>query len=133
MRGVDFITAPVDGGTILLLIVLLILGACLVQGNLSLHSLGKRMALGAFFVFVLLSAHEWQPGTADEWVGILLRSLVFAGIVLGIAWTVLPVLAFVRSVLIWPVIKTGREQKNLRSQQAEEVRRRRLEESEQKK
>ncbi len=133
MNRFEFLNAPVDGGTILLLVVLLILGSRLAQGELRLRLLGKRIALGSFFLFVVLSAYEWQPGTADEWVAILLRSLVFAGIVLGAVWTVSPVLAFVGGVLVRPVIKPGHEQKEHRSQRAAEVRQRRLEESEQKK
>ena len=94
MRGFDFLTDPVDGGTFVLLIVLYCLGARLVQANEKLQSLGKRIALVSFFLFVALLAYEWKPAAADEWAMILLRSLVFAGIVLGAAWTVLPVLSF---------------------------------------
>ncbi len=133
MHDLYFLIAPVDGGTILLLIVLLILGTRLVQENLRLRLLGKRIALAAFFVFVLLSAHEWQPDTADEWVAIILRSLVFAGIVLGAVWTISPVLAFVGSVLIRPVIKTSTTQSTHRGETAAEKNRRRLEEAEQRK
>ena len=97
MYGFDFLNDPIDGGTFLLLIVLYFLGARLVQGEVKLARLGKRIALAAFFLFVAVLASDGKPSTADEWVAILLRSLVFSGIVLGAAWTVLPVLAFAYS------------------------------------
>ena len=94
MQGFNFLSDPLDGSVFLLLIVLYFLGVRLVNGNPKLQVAGKRIALAAFFLFVAILAGEWKPSTADEWVMILLRSLLLAGIVLGTAWTVLPVLAF---------------------------------------
>lgn len=94
MQGFSFLTDPIDGGMFLLLIVLYLLGSRLVNSDQKLQLVGKRIAIAAFFLFVAILAGEWKPSTADEWVMILLRSLLLAGIVLGAAWTVLPVVAF---------------------------------------
>ena len=94
MHQFSFLNDPIDGSTFLLLIVLLSLGAKLIERDTTLQALGKRLALGTFFLFVVITASNRQPTGAEAWVAILLRSLIFAGIVLGAAWTVLPVIAF---------------------------------------
>ncbi len=94
MHSFSFLNDPIDGGTFLLLVVLYFFGARLVDGNTKLKLVGKRIALAAFFLFLAVLAGDWKPSTADEWVTILLRSLLFSGIVLGAAWTVLPVIVF---------------------------------------
>ena len=106
MHQFSFLNDPIDGGTFLLLIVLYLLGTRLVGGNTRLQLVGKRIALAAFFLFVFVLAGEWKPSTADEWVKLLLRSLLFAGIVLGTAWTVLPVIVSVYDHTFGAVFKT---------------------------
>jgi hypothetical protein len=99
----SILNAPIDAGTLLLLIVLYLLGERLADGNTKLQLVGKRIALAAFFQFVFLLAYDSKPSTADELVTILLRSLIFAGIVLGAAWTILPTSASIYSHTIEPV------------------------------
>ena len=94
MQVFPFLNEAIDGSTFLLLIVLCFLGAKLVERDVTLQVLGKRLALGAFFLFVAITAIDRQPTGAEAWVAILLRSLIFAGIVLGAAWTILPAGAF---------------------------------------
>ncbi len=95
MQLFPFLNDAIDGSTFLLLAVLFVLGMKLVERDAKLQVLGKRLALGAFFLFVAITASYRQPSSAEAWVSIILRSLVFAGIVLGAAWTLLPVGAFV--------------------------------------
>ena len=95
MQVFPFLNDAIDGSTFLLLIVLFVLGMKLVERDATLQVLGKRLALGAFFLFVAITAIDRQPTDAEAWVAILLRSLIFAGIVLGAAWTILPAGAFV--------------------------------------
>lgn len=94
MRGLEFLDAPLDGGMVCLWLVLTALGGKIVEAKPRLRQVGKRIALGAFFLFVMLRASYWAPRNADEWVFLIVRSLLFAGIVLGTTWTVLPPLAF---------------------------------------
>lgn len=97
---------PIDGSTFVLLAVLYFLGARLVQSEAKLERFGKRIALTAFFLFVAILTAELKPSTADEWVMILLRSLLLAGIVLGAAWTISPVLAFAYTYTFGAVFQT---------------------------
>lgn len=78
-----FLNDAIDGSTFVLLIVLFVLGAKLVERDATLQVLGKRLSLGAFFLFVAIIVIDRQPTGAEAWVAILLRSLVFAGIVRG--------------------------------------------------
>lgn len=94
MRRFHFLFDPLDGGAFVLLILLYLLGARLVQASPQFQKLGKQVAFGSFLLFVVIAADKWNPGTAWDWAAIVFRSLVFAGIVLGITWTLLPALGF---------------------------------------
>ncbi len=124
MHSFSFLSDPLDGGVFLLLIVLYFLGARLVGGNTRLQLVGKRIALAAFFLFVFVLAGDLKPSTADEWVTILLRSLLFAGIVLGAAWTVLPVIVYVYDHTFGAVFKTMDDWSRAARHRAEERERR---------
>ncbi len=95
MQLFPFLNDAIDGSTFLLLVVLFVLGMKLVDRDATLQVLGKQLALGAFFLFVAILTIDRQPTGAEAWVAIILRSLIFSGIVLGAAWTILPAGAFV--------------------------------------
>ena len=112
MRGFDFFSEPIDGGTFLLLVVLYFLGAKLVHGNQKLQLLSKRFALGSFFLFVWMLYVEWKPTSAEDWAGILIRALVLSGVVLGVSWTILPPLAFAWAQTIAPALRVFRSSRD---------------------
>ena len=95
MQLFPFLDDAIDSGPLLLLVLLLVLGTKLVERDEKLQTLGKKIALGAFFLFVAVLANHQEPSMASAWVAIIVRSLIFAGIVLGAAWTILPSGVFV--------------------------------------
>lgn len=89
-----FLNDGIDGSTWMLFIVLFVLGVKLVESDGRLQVWGKRCAGGAFFLFIFVQVIEQNPGTAGGWLRIVVRSLIFSGIVLGATWTVLPAAVF---------------------------------------
>lgn len=106
MFSIDFLNDPIDVGTFFLLIVLHFLGSRLVDGSAKLLLIGKRIAVASFFLFVVVQANHWKTSTTDEWAAILFRSLLFSGIVLGAAYTILPVLVFVYDHTLGKLFRT---------------------------
>ena len=120
MQLFPFLNDAIDGSTFLLGIVLFFLGVKMVEKDAALHALGKRIALGAFFLFVVLTASDRQPTSAEAWVVILLRSLIFAWIVLGAAWTILPVVAFVYAHTFGALFRSFEESSKAARRRADE-------------
>ena len=120
MQVFPFLNDAIDGSTIFLLVMLCFLGAKLVERDAKLQVLGKRMALGAFFLFVAVTAIDRQPTGAEAWVAIILRSLIFAGIVLGAAWTILPTGAFVYAHTFGALFRSFEESSKAAGHRAEE-------------
>ena len=120
MQLFPFLNEAIDGSTFLLGIVLFFLGTKLVEKDVALQVLGNRFALGAFFLFVAITASDRQPTNAEAWVAILLRSLIFAWIVLGAAWTILPVAAFVYAHTFGALFRSFEEGSRAARRRAEE-------------
>lgn len=120
MQLFPFLNDAIDGSMFLLGIVLFFLGTKLVEKDVALQVLGKRIALGAFFLFVAITASDRQPTNAEAWLAILLRSLIFAGIVLGAAWTILPAGAFVYAHTFGTLFRTFEESSKAAGSRAEE-------------
>lgn len=120
MHGFDFLSEPIDGGTFVLLAILYFLGARLVQGEAKLEKAGKRIALGAFFLFVWMLTAEFKPTSAEEWAIILIKSLILSGIVLGTAWTILPASAFLYAHTIGAMFQAFDDWKQTARRKSEE-------------
>jgi hypothetical protein len=90
MFGVAFLSTDIDLSTFLLFGVLLIVGDTLVHRRPKLRDTGKHIAAGAFFVFAAILVFVQQPMDSMAWLAVFFRSLLFAGIVQGASWTLLP-------------------------------------------
>lgn len=90
MPGTGFLNNDMDLSTFLLLGFLSFFGVRLVQRQPAIRDMGKRIAVGMFFSFTLILVVNRQPADATGWLAILFRALIFAGIVQGAAWTILP-------------------------------------------
>lgn len=90
MTGIGFLNHDIDLSTFLLLGVMSFLGSLLVHRKPTLRDRGKRIATGMFVLFTVILVFDRQPTDITAWVAILLRSLIFAGIVQGTVWMLLP-------------------------------------------
>lgn len=95
MPPFSFLNEAIDISTLMLLSVLFVLGGNLVNRKAKLQVYGKRIAGVAFFLFVIIMVSEREPTRPSDWLGIIIRSLIFSGLVLGAAWTILPAGLFV--------------------------------------
>jgi hypothetical protein len=76
-----------------LLLLILGLGSAMVHTRPALMRAGQRLAVAALLAFIGFRAWIDVPATADDWISILLRGFMAAGLTLGVAWIGLAVLA----------------------------------------
>ena len=92
-----------------LMLFLGIVGGRFVDGKPALQAWGKRLAGAAFICYVLHSALTSRPDSASDCLGVVVRAMFAACLVLGAAWVFLGSIEFVyRYVLVIPV-KTLRD------------------------
>jgi len=103
-----------------LILILLAFGGMMVHGRPDLDQWGRRLAAAAFVAYLILVGIETHAEKAEQWAALAFRGLFAAGLVMGGAWVVLPILAFVHR---HAVEEPGRRVRRWR----EEARRRRLE------
>jgi hypothetical protein len=79
------------------------IGAKMIASQPDLERWGARLAAGAFVSYALYGFHRFQPTTTEDLVGIVVRGLFAAGLVLGLSWIVLagPGFFYKRIFLPW--------------------------------
>ncbi len=80
--------------TLVLVLLLALVGGAMVGGKPALHQWGKRLAGAAFVAYGVYGSVVFRPADASEWTDVALRGLLAGGLVLGVSWIFLPVVAF---------------------------------------
>jgi hypothetical protein len=62
-----------------------------------------RLAATGFLAYLAYGAITFQPATAEDWIGVIIRGLLTAGLTYSIALIVLSVVAFLRHNLLIPL------------------------------
>ncbi len=112
-----------------LILIIIVAGGAMVNSQEKLHLWGKHAAAAAFVYYAAYGWYTFQPATAEDWIGITIRGAFAAGLVLGLSWIVLAIIAFVYRYTAENPIRTARNWmsrgKSRRAQQEEAERRQR--------
>jgi hypothetical protein len=80
-----------------LVIVVCWIGGRMIQREPQLNQWGWRLAAGAFIGYCFLMGSELEDQTPGEWLGIVCRGILAAGLTLGVSWIALAVYGFMKS------------------------------------
>lgn len=84
----------------LLALLLIFLGGKIVADKPHLYLWGLRLAVAGFVGFTAYQLLRYPFPQAEELLGFALRSLLAAGLVLGLAWILLPIISFFYQLVI---------------------------------